>query len=130
MERFIWAVRVVLKYTLDIRILYLLAGLILSVVAHEMVHILLHLGGIQSVHFFPDYRTIVAINVNYVDGYSVDKEEVLAYIVTVLVQFVTIIDVLAIHDSRNKKTAGQVLFGSSNDMSEREKAVLLQLVSK
>ena len=130
MERFIWAVRVAAKYAFDIRVLYLLAGLILSVVAHEMVHVLLHLGGIQSVHLFPDFKSIVSINVNYVDGYNIDKEEVLAYAVTVLVQLITIIDVLAIHDSRNTKTASQVLFGGNDDMSEHEKAVLLQLVSK
>lgn len=130
MECFVKTLRFVGRYAFDIRVLYALAGLIVSIFAHELVHVLLHLGSIDSVHLFPNFQTVVAMNVNFVQGYSVNAEEFVAYAVTVLVQLITIIDVLAIHDSRNKKTAGQVLFGSHDSLSEREKGILLQLVSK
>lgn len=130
MERFVRLLRTVIKYTFDVRVLYALTGILVSIFAHEMVHVLLHLGSIQSVHLFPNFWTIVAINVNYVPGYSINAEEFVAYTVTVLVQFITIIDVLAIHDSRNKKTAEQMLFGDHDTLSEQDSIFLLQLVSK
>ena len=130
MERFARAARVAVKYAFDVRVLYALTGILLSICAHELVHVLIHLGGIHSIRFFPNLTTIVAMNVTPIQGLSINQEEAIAYAVTVLVQFVTIIDVLAIHDSRNRKTSEQVLFGSNDTLSERERGVLLQLVSK
>lgn len=130
MECFVRMVRLVGRYVFDIRVLYALTGIIVSIFAHELVHVLMHLGSINSVNFFPNLQTIVAMHVNFVEGYSVNMEEVVAYAVTVLIQFITVIDVLAIHDSRNKKTTEQLLLGSQDNLSERDRSFLLKLVSE
>lgn len=130
MESFLISAHRVGRFVFDVRVLYLIAGLIMSVVAHELVHVLMHLGSIDAIHFFPSFGTIIAIDVNYVPGYDIGAEEDIAYAVTFLIQLITIIDVFAIHDSRDRRTAEQALFGSHDHLSEQESNFLLQIISK
>ena len=130
MERFLWMVRSAKRYIFDVRVVYALVGIIASICAHELVHVAVNMGSIQAVHFFPSLDTIVAMDVNAASGYSVMNEEIIAYVVMVLVQFVVIIDVFAIHDSRDKKTIKQSVYGSFDDLSEYDAGRLLQLITK
>lgn len=118
------------RYAFDVRVVYILAGIVVSLFAHELVHVLMHFGSINSVHFFPNINTIFAMNVDAVDGYNLNVEEAVAYGVTILIQFVTIIDVFAIHDSRNHKTAQQILFGNRTGVHEGDSAMLYNAVFK
>lgn len=128
MERFMWMVRSTKRYAFDVRVLYALVGIVVSIGAHELVHVLMNLGSINTIHFFPNPETMVSMDI--LAGHSVLSEEIIAYTVTVLIQFVAIIDVFAIHDSRDKKSAGQSLYGNLDDLSENDSTRLLQLVSK
>ncbi len=130
MEFFTWLARSVSRYAFDTRVLYLLVGITLSILAHELIHVLMHLGAIHSVHFFPDSSTIIALNVDFIAADSLNTEEIIAYTIMVIVQFITIIDVLAVHDSRDGKSAEQLLFGTDKILSERENDILLELVSR
>lgn len=130
MKSFLGLVRAASSYVFDVRVVYAIVGLLLSICAHELVHVLMHIDSIDTVHLFPDFETVLAMDVGVAAGNSIDTEEVLAYAVTALVQFVVVLDVFAIHDSRNKKTTTQILSGGDSTFSEIDNALLMQLISK
>ena len=117
------------KYTYDIRVLYALAGLLLSIFAHELVHVLVHFGDINAVHILPNLSTIVALNLDSAQGYDLNSEELVAYAASGLVQLITIVDVFAIHDSHSRKPIEKLIF-KDEDISEADSKLLLQLISK
>lgn len=129
MKRFLQTVRSAGTYIIDVRVLYALTGLILSIVAHELVHVLVHFGDITTVHILPNLSTIVALNLDSVQGYDLNSEELVAYAVSGLVQLITIIDVFAIHDSHSRKPIEKLIF-KDDDLSESDSKLLLQLISK
>ena len=91
-----------LKYLTDIRVLYACVGIILSVVAHELFHIMMHFGNITKIEFFPDFFSIVTITSNVPAGYDFVAEEFVAYTITLIILLITCVDVVAIHDSRSR----------------------------
>jgi hypothetical protein len=129
MKHFWEMVRGAGKYAYDVRILYALTGLLLSIVAHELVHVLVHFGSINAVHILPNLSTIIALNLDSAQGYDLNSEELLAYAVSGLVQLITIIDVFAIHDSHSRKSIEKLIF-KDEDISEADSKLLLQLISK
>ena len=129
MKRFWETVRDAGKYAYDVRVLYALTGLILSIFAHELVHVLVHFGNINAVHILPNLSTIVALNLNSTKSYDLSSEELVAYAVSGLVQLITIIDVFAIHDSHSRKPIEKLIF-KDEDISEADSKLLLQLISK
>ena len=118
------------KLLLDVRWLYLLVGILASICAHEFIHIIMHFGAINSIHILPNLQTIIAIDVEFVAGYSLSTEEIVAYTVMALVQLVTIIDVLAIHDSRSSQSAEELIFGSRGQLSVAEGSRLQEIISR
>jgi hypothetical protein len=129
MKRFLQTVRGAGTYLFDVRVLYALTGLILSIVAHELVHVLAHFGDVTAVHILPNLSTIVALNLDSIQGYDLNSEELVAYTVSGLMQLVTIIDVFAIHDSHSRKPIEKLIF-KDDDLSESDSKLLLQLISK
>ena len=129
MKRFLEAVYSAGKCAFDVRVLYALTGLILSILAHELVHVVMHFGDINAVHILPNLSTIVALNLDSTRSYDLNSEELVAYTVSCLVQLITIIDVFAIHDSRSRKPVEKLIF-KNHDLSEADSKLLLQLISK
>ena len=93
----------------DIRVVYALCGILLSIIAHELVHIIIHFGSMQSIHLFPDWYTIAAIESSVNGAYDTLLEEGIAYTMSTLVLGITVIDVFAIHDSRCDKSAHETI---------------------
>ena len=109
MKRFVAILHFLKKTLLDIRVLYATGGFIMSIVAHEVFHILMHLDTITGITFFPDNHAIVSISTSLPADYDLGLEEGIAYSITALILLITIIDVFAIHDSRDKRTLKQTL---------------------
>ena len=86
----------------DIRVIYALTGIVLSVVAHELFHILMHFGNITKIEFFPDFYSVLTITSNVPPGYDFVAEEFVAYAITLIILLITCIDVAAIHDSKSR----------------------------
>lgn len=101
--------RTITKYLTDIRVWYALAGIIISIAAHEAFHLAAHMGNIEKVTIFPNIFTIVEITETSPGVLTHDAEETIAYTITVLILLLTIIDVFAISDSRDKRTVSQIL---------------------
>ena len=71
--------------------LTLIIGLTLSVVLHELLHIILHWGNITAINFFPPNGNIVQVVANTPDGYNVMLEEIFAYAITAIAIIITVI---------------------------------------
>ncbi len=99
-----------IQYLIDIRIWYTIFGVLMSLVAHELFHLLVHAGHIQKIEFFPTWYNIVSITVENESFLTKTAEEMIAYTITVLILFLTIIDVYAIHDSRDRRTVSETLY--------------------
>jgi len=102
--------RSVFKYLTDIRLWYGLAGLFISVAAHELFHMVAHIGHIQKIELFPNIYTMVELTVDSPSLLTHDVEEAIAYTITILILFLTIIDIFAITDSRDKRSVAEILF--------------------
>ena len=94
--------RTILKRLTDIRVIYASVGIVLSVVAHELFHIMMHFGNITNIEFFPDFFSVVTITSNVPAGYDFVAEEFVAYTITLIILLITCVDVAAIHDSRRE----------------------------
>lgn len=119
MQRLLGALRFLKKILLDVRFLYAIGGFIMSIVAHEVFHILMHLDTITGVTFFPNNHAIVTINTSLPSDYNLDLEEGIAYAITALILFITVIDVFAIHDSRDRRTSSQTIFSHPKTTNHR-----------
>jgi hypothetical protein len=104
-----------------------LLGFTLSLVLHELFHVVMHWGNITHVNFFPNPWTVVQINTSIPPGYDLDGEEVIAYGITLLVIFITTIILFRMNDSDDKRTSGQILFPDDTKMQKMSAARMLKL---
>lgn len=118
------------RILLDVRALYALGGIIISVALHELFHILMHLGEIKQISLFPDSHAIITITTTLSSRYDLNIEEALAYSITILVLLVTVIDVCAIHDSRDKKNFSQTLFPHEKTLQKQDHQTLVNMAAK
>ena len=100
----------ILRYSTDVRFWYAFVGILMSIIAHELFHLAAHIGHIQTIEIFPNIFTIVEITVDSPALLTHDIEEVIAYTITVLILFITIIDVFAINDSRDRRSVDEILY--------------------
>lgn len=106
-------------------------GLILSVVLHELFHILMHLDDMPRIGLFPQgHGAIVEILVWLPQGYDLEGEEIGAYTITLLTLMITVGIIFRIRDSRDKRSAAQILFPNDKKMQKLKPAELLKLTQK
>ena len=118
------------RVLLDVRAIYALCGIVCSVVAHELLHVFLHIGDISSVHIFPDWSTVVAIIVNAPTDFDVMQEEAFAYTISTAILFLTMIDVFAIHDSRSETSYRDALLPPESSSSDIDHAAFFALATR
>lgn len=94
----------------DSRIYIAAGGAILSVVLHELFHGIVHWGNISYIRFLPNSHAIVEIVAKTPIGYNPLYEEAIAYTITVMTLFVTIIYVGSLNDKKDTRTVTQAIF--------------------
>lgn len=95
---------------LDLRVIVGLCGIILSIVAHELFHIMMHVGEIESIHLMPDSRTIAEVIFTPTASYDLVVEEAIAYGVTMFTMILTAKLIGDINDARNEDTPLRAIF--------------------
>lgn len=106
-----------------------LIGLVLSVVLHELFHIGLHWGEIESIRFFQGSSIAEVIVLEHRDS-DLLGEEVAAYLITVLVILLTVIIIYRVSDATDTRTVQQIISGDSKDMQGMKNAEFLKLANK
>ena len=106
-----------------------LTGILLSVVLHELFHILMHWGDITSISFFQG-GSIAEIIVLEHKGNDIEGEELAAYLITLLVMIVTVMTIYKISDATDNRSAQQIIFGSGNDAPKLQSGEFLRLADK
>lgn len=113
----------VARYMFDARVLYMLGGIFMSVVAHELFHVLMHLGDIHSAELFPDAHAIFSMSHNVMSSRQLMAEESVAYVISAVVILITVIDVFAIHDSRSNHSATSLFESYDYSLSDVERFI-------
>jgi hypothetical protein len=85
-------------------------GVILSVVTHELLHIVMHWHEIDQIGLFPDRHAIVEIIFEPSTVYNLAVEEGIAYMVTIVTLILTIMLIGDIDEMRDKRTTREILF--------------------
>lgn len=85
-------------------------GFVLSILLHELLHIIMHWHHIVGVQFFPDWFTVAELVVDLPAGYDLDSEEFIAYGISAAVLIVTAILIAKVHDDSDKRTVSQMIF--------------------
>ena len=85
-------------------------GGLLSITLHELLHIVLHLGQITGVHFFPNFYTVFEVTIDVPDGYDLAAEEFIAYLVTACVLLATAGAITRLYDRADTRSVQQILF--------------------
>lgn len=93
----------------DTRVLIVACGIILSIIMHELFHVIMHWGEITSIHLLPNSSAIVEIVFTPVHNYDLLIEELCAYGVTALTIMLTIALVHDINDSRDNRSVEQII---------------------
>lgn len=89
----------------------------MSVVLHELFHVIMHWGEIVSVRIFPDLYTIVAIQSHSTPGYNVSNEELIAYGITIVVLLATLDLITVFRDATDHRTSREILIGKSSELA-------------
>lgn len=129
MKEGVFAAKKASRLLFDIRLVYLTLGILASIVAHELFHILMHVGEIKSIQLFPNLHTVIEITTTQPATGSL-TEELFAYGITAVILFITVIDIFAIHDSRSSKDSREVLFGNQDDWSNIDNAHFMEIATK
>lgn len=117
------------KY-LWVEILVGAVGLILSVVLHELFHVLMHLDQVEHIGLFPNHDAIVQIDTWLPPGYDIEGEEIIAYTITFAVMLLTAAIIFRIHDAGDKRSTAQILFPKDKDMQDLNPQELLELADR
>ena len=115
------------KKDLYIQILIGLLGFMLSLILHELFHILVHWNHIQKLDFFPNMMTVVQVDVMLPAGYDIEGEEIAAYGITLLVMILTVMAIYKVRDTDDKRSVGQILFPNDRKMQKMNPSEMLEL---
>lgn len=111
------------------KIVIAMIGVVLSVVLHELFHILIHWGQIESIRFFQGASIAEIIVTKHSDSNLVG-EEFIAYAITLLVIFVTVMTIFKVHDTTDPRTVRQILSEDSQDLQKMKSSEFEKLVGK
>lgn len=109
------------------RVLVGLLGFTLSLVLHELFHIVMHWGQVTHVNFFPSPWTAIQVDTAIPAGYDLEGEEIAAYGITLLVILITTVIIFRIKDSEDNRSASQILFPHDKDMQKLSPSEMLEL---
>lgn len=112
---------------LAVRVLVGMLGLMLSLVLHELFHIVMHWNRITHINFFPNPWTAVEIDAWIPPGYDLEGEEIVAYGITLVVMLITTGIIFMIKDSEDKRSSGQILFPEDKEMQKLDPSRMLEL---
>lgn len=101
------------KAMLDARVVVGLCGAVLSILAHELFHVITHWTNIQSVRIFPDGKTIMEVVATTPVSSDLLFEETIAYTITIFVILLTIMLVCDISDSRDNRSVRHTLLSKN-----------------
>lgn len=115
------------KKNLRLQIFIGLIGFMLSLILHELFHILVHWNRIQNISFFPDLLTVVQVDVILPVGYDIEGEEIAAYGITLLVMILTVMCIYKVRDTDDRRSVGQILFPDDRKMQKLDPSEMLEL---
>lgn len=102
--------RKVTSFLFDPRVIVVVFGVTLSIVTHELLHVVMHLGDISEVGIFPDRHAIVEIIFEPSTVYNLAVEEGIAYAVTMITLILTAMLVGDINDAHDTRSVQQIIF--------------------
>jgi len=105
-------------------------GVILSIMLHELFHVLMHWKTIVHFGVFVNPWTLVEIDVNEPEGYDFVTEEIMAYCITIVVIVITIYVIAKIHDHYDKKSLRQTLVPKGSSLSTLSKRDFMKIVRR
>jgi hypothetical protein len=100
-------------------------GLILSIVLHELFHVLVHWGDVSGYTLFSRHGAVVELLVWAPEGYDLHGEEMFAYAITLATILLTVVIIFRLHDATDDRTAAQILFPNNKEMQQIPPAQLL-----
>ena len=111
----------------DLRVIVGACGVVLSVVMHELFHIIVHWGEVTDVNLFPDSHAIVEVLFVPSAEYDLVVEEALAYMITMATIVLTAMLIHDIDDLRDNRSVEQIImakdYSSHNTNLEQREAI-------
>lgn len=111
----------------DLRIVIGVCGILLSIVMHELFHLILHWGEITTIHLLPNPATVVEILFVPTFSYNLLAEEVCAYGITALTITLTAMLIHDINDQRDHRSVEQIILAKESDTKATRDRQLHQL---
>lgn len=112
----------------DIRIVVGAGGILLSVILHELFHIIMHWQEITAIALFPSTYAIVKITFTPAHHYDLILEEALAYTITAITLVFTAMLLHDIRDQRDTRSTAQIIMAKHyhGATAETERDTMLQ----
>jgi len=107
-----------------------ISGLVLSVVLHELFHILVHSGNVLGVGLFTNPQTIAEVVVRYRPEHDLVAEEFMAYTITSIVLLITVVVICKISDRSDTKAVSEILFARDQSASQISRTEMIDLAQR
>lgn len=118
------------KIKIDTRTIVGITGLLLSIVFHELFHIIMHWGDVTNLRLFSSSLTIAEVGFVLPQTYDLLVEEIFAYGITAVTILLTIKLVWEIHDTKDTRKVSDILSSKSSSSSRISTAELSKLINK
>lgn len=93
----------------DIRVIIGVCGIALSILMHELFHLIMHWSEITSVHLLPNSHAIIEILFVPAHSYDLILEELFAYGITALTITLTATLIHDVNDQRDTRSVEQII---------------------
>lgn len=124
-ERMDRIVKKISNVFLDIRVVVVICGVILSIVMHELFHIIIHWDEILKVGLFPDRQTIFEVLFVPTANDDIVVEEIIAYAITMTTLVITAMLINDINELRDKRSVSQIIMKDKNNKSSKVQKKIL-----
>lgn len=130
MKQFARRVRQTRRAFFDSRVIVAIIGILLSIILHEVFHVLLHWGSIVEVNLFTSHGAIMEIISRTAPGYNAQLEEVGAYTITLITILCTAFVISKMHDKKDTRSFTQTVFPKNKAMQHLSPQELFELAAR
>ena len=119
-ERMDRIVQKTLSSLFDVRVIIAIIGVIMSIVMHELFHIILHWNEIIEVGLFPDRHAIFEVLFVPTADDDIVVEEIVAYAITMATLVITAMIINDINELRDKRSVSQIVMNNRSSKAQNK----------
>ena len=104
----------------DVRVIIAIIGVVMSIVMHELFHVIIHWNEIIEVGLFPDRHAIFEVLFVPTADDDIVVEEIVAYAITMATLVITAMIINDINELRDKRSVSQIVMNNRSSKAQNK----------